>query len=190
MSEPKKLHRTISIRVAYGWSGPMSKDRRWLGIRNFLKGVVKEAEARFRRRSGGQEPPPVEVRRLRAIAGDQIGRSIFKRIAETDVFVADISHRTRKRQRERTSNVLLELGAAMANDQSKVFILEDVKKGDPLDGIADLAGVLVSVLKADEETEAAERTRLLNSDIGLRQRLVSVVAKLMTERAAGPRLVA
>ena len=183
MSDSKKVHRTISIRVAYGWSGDVRTDARWIGIRDFLKGVVKEAEARFRRRSGGQEPPPVEVRRLKAIAGQPIGASIFKRIAETDVFVADISHRTRKGQRERTANVLVELGAALANERTEVFVLEDVKKGEPLEGIADLSGVLIGVIRADEKTGADERTHLLNSDAGLRQRLVSVVAKLMRERA-------
>jgi hypothetical protein len=102
-------------------------------IRDFLKGVMKESEARYQRRHADARPPPV---------------------------VADISHRSRKGQRERTANVLVELGAALANGRTEVFVLEDVTDGEPLKSITDLSGVLIGVLKADESTEADERTRL------------------------------
>jgi hypothetical protein len=179
------MPKAISIRVAYGWDGDdVTKDKRWLGTRDFLNAVAEQARASVVKKNPGKDVPTIDIRRLRAVTGENIGNSIFKRIAETDILVADISFRKKDGRTERPANVLLELGAAMATSGVRTFILEDESKNGPLHGAADLAGLLIAPVKANAKTSAEVRTALLNENRSLKQSLVNELRRRLESRLA------
>ncbi len=178
--------KAISIRVAYGWDGDVSNDKRWLGTRDFLNAVAEQARANFAKRNPEKEVPRIDVRRLRAVTGEHIQTSIFKRIAETDILVADISFRKKEGRTERPANVLLELGAGLALPNVRTFILEDESKHGTLHGAADLAGILITPVKATAKTRPEERTSLLNENRSFRQSLANELRRRMANWPAGP----
>jgi len=182
----------VTIRVAYGWDlAGVRKDARWSGIRMFLGGVVEDAlrrHAKVVERSGVPEVRPPNIwgpDRLLAMPGEFLHHSIFKRIKETDILVADV---TRGANGERTANVLLEIGAALSNERTRVFLVEDSveAKPGPLEGVSDLQGFLVTRIKANAETDAKARCELLNAQTALRMTLVGAVTALMRDRGMWP----
>ena len=182
MTTPTKGN-AINVRVAYGWTGSdPRKDQRWLGIRAFLKIAAAEAEKTYRTKFK-REPPRVDIRRLKASPGAFIQASIFKSILLSDIVVADISHRVRSKRSERPANVLLELGAALANaPATRTFVLEDKPKKGLLDGVADLSGILITSVEATPKTKAETRTQLLSEARDLRRSIVSELVRRMRER--------
>ncbi len=182
----------ITIRVAYGWDpAGVRKDARWNGLRKFLSGVVDEALKRRTsaiERDGAAEVRPANIwgpDRLLAMPGELLHDSIFERIKGTDILVADLS---RGPTGERTPNVLLEIGAALANGRTRVFLVEDRADAKPgqLEGVSDLQGFYVTRLQANPETDADTRASLLNAQTSLRMTLVGAVVRLLRDRGMWP----
>jgi len=189
----------VTIRVAYGWSEEgVRKDNRWHGMRMFLDAIVGSIEDRQAR---AIDKPGVRVStdplriwgpdRLRATPGMILGASIFDRVAETDILVADISYRDRENlPSERPGNVLIEVGAALANGRTRVFLVADERPSasldkrqtGPHDGISDLQGFYVTTVAAKASSTAQERMDALNRDPSLRMSIQGQIIGLLRRR--------
>jgi hypothetical protein len=190
----------VSLRVAYGWqydeerkdsAHPLS-DARWQGIRQFLQRIVKQVENRHAKllESGLVAQNRLSIRgpdRLLAMPGEFLQRSIFNRIAETDILIADISYRNRNEHYERTPNVLLEVGAALANGRTQVFLIEDwIENKSAHDGLSDLSGFYVTRIRADADTDAEKLAKLLSEKPALRMSIQGAITALLRDRGMWP----
>lgn len=199
--------RSLTIAVGYAWgTSTIHDDKRWMVLRDFLCDAQTEARKRYKARikssgkiesdgyeitatqkptgTGKIELDPTHdyrgrVTRLRATVGRNILDSIRTRIESADILVFDLT--PRKGEKQPNSNVLLELGIAMARPMPvPVYAIVDDQTKRKKIIPSDLQGLIIGEVLSKEAKENGTRNKKCQ-DRSLRMAIVNELLRRLDE---------
>ncbi len=170
--------------VFYSWQSDLPNATNRTLIEAALKDAAKEIAA-----DDGVDIEPVIDRDTQGVAGaPDIGKTIFKKIADADLFVADISYIGKSKHKKRqlpNPNVLVELGYALrAMDEERLVLVFNTAYGKPEDLPFDLKMKrLLTYSSAEGDTDRSAAKTELTKDFK-----AALLAGFAVLKPAAPRI--